>query len=83
MAANFQLNSDLESSSNIGQIDFSFPEPLTEKYRPKHCADFVGLDKAKKICAYLIRQPKPLNRHTMARRIANALNNYKVGPKGY
>jgi hypothetical protein len=21
--------------------------------------------------------------HTMARRIANALNNYKVGPKGY
>jgi replication-associated recombination protein RarA len=69
MATNFQLSTDLESSSNIGQAEFFFPEPLTEKYRPKHCADFVGLDKAKKICAYLIRQPKPLNL-------------YFVGPSG-
>jgi hypothetical protein len=42
MAANFQLNSDLESSSNIGQAEFFFPEPLTEKYRPLNRAGVWG-----------------------------------------
>lgn len=43
------------------QCGFSFPEPLTEKYRPKRISEFVGLDKAKKVCTHLLRQPMPLN----------------------
>lgn len=50
-----------EPSSKIGQMGFSYPEPLTEKYRPRHVADFVGLEKPKKIATCLISQPAPLN----------------------
>jgi replication-associated recombination protein RarA len=43
------------------QTALAFPEPLTEKYRPLRIADFVGLEKAKKICGRLIQQPMPMN----------------------
>ena len=39
------------------QSGFEFPQSLTEKYRPKTIAGFVGLDKAKAICLNLIRRP--------------------------
>lgn len=47
--------------SPAAQAGFAFPEPLTEKYRPKKIADFVGLDKAKHLAEKLIAQPRPLN----------------------
>jgi replication-associated recombination protein RarA len=34
-----------------------FPEPLAEKYRPRNIADFVGLDKPKKILSKLAANP--------------------------
>lgn len=36
---------------------FAFPEPLTEKYRPKHIADFAGLEKQRKILSKLAAHP--------------------------
>lgn len=40
-------------------LSFAFPEPLSEKYRPRKIADFVGLDKAKKIIGKLSAKPFP------------------------
>lgn len=40
------------------QGGFSFPQSLTEKYRPRALADFVGLDKPRKIAANLIAAPR-------------------------
>jgi hypothetical protein len=34
---------------------FAFPQSLAEKYRPHCIADFVGLDKPRKILAKLAR----------------------------
>ena len=39
------------------QQAFGFPEPLTEKYRPRSIQDFVGLEKPKKIAQKLIARP--------------------------
>jgi replication-associated recombination protein RarA len=41
------------------QAGFSFPASLTEKYRPRKLADFVGLDKPKRIMAKFAECPKP------------------------
>jgi replication-associated recombination protein RarA len=41
------------------QIGFEFPQPLTEKYRPMQIADFVGLDKPKRIMSKLVANPFP------------------------
>jgi replication-associated recombination protein RarA len=41
------------------QTDFEFPMPLAEKYRPRRIADFVGLEKAKKIVGKLAANPFP------------------------
>ena len=38
---------------------FAFPQSLSEKYRPKSIADFVGLDKPKRIVAKFAAQPYP------------------------
>jgi replication-associated recombination protein RarA len=43
----------LESS----QDSFTFPEPLTEKYRPRTIQEFVGLEKPKKVMEKLIERP--------------------------
>jgi replication-associated recombination protein RarA len=41
------------------QFAFDFPQPLAEKYRPQRIAEFVGLDKAKRIAAKLAANPFP------------------------
>lgn len=38
---------------------FEFPQPLTEKYRPRKLADFVGLEKAKRAMSKLAANPYP------------------------
>lgn len=43
--------------ASIPQSALAFPQALTEKYRPRAIADFVGLDKPKKILAKLAAQP--------------------------
>lgn len=41
------------------QGGLDFPLPLCEKYRPRTIADFVGLDKQKKILSAFARRPVP------------------------
>ncbi len=41
------------------QVGFAFPAALTEKYRPHSFAEFVGLDKPKRILAKLADAPYP------------------------
>lgn len=41
------------------QSQLDFPTPLTEKYRPRSMAEFVGLAKPKAICAKLAANPFP------------------------
>lgn len=36
-----------------------FPQSFSEKYRPRTIADFVGLEKPKRLCAKLAAQPFP------------------------
>ena len=38
---------------------FAFPQSLAEKYRPKGIADFVGLEKPKRILVKFAVQPYP------------------------
>lgn len=44
MAASFQLTSESSPSLNLDNLSFDFPQPLTEKYRPRKISDFAGLD---------------------------------------
>ena len=39
------------------QAGLNFPTQLTERYRPRSIADFVGLDKPKRVCAKLVERP--------------------------
>ena len=39
------------------QTGFSFPAPLTDKYRPAKIADFVGLEKPRKILTSFVKNP--------------------------
>jgi replication-associated recombination protein RarA len=83
MAASFQLTSTPQESLILDNLSFEFPQPLTEKYRPRRVAAFVGLDKAKRLASNLIAQPKPINlfflgpsgtgKTTMARAIAEEM----------
>jgi replication-associated recombination protein RarA len=57
MAANFQLTEPSLNSDFSNNLCFEFPQPLTEKYRPQRIADFVGLDKIKKIMGKLAAAP--------------------------
>lgn len=45
-----------ETTANL-QSGFAFPEPLTEKYRPRTFAGFVGLEKVKKCMTRLAEKP--------------------------
>jgi replication-associated recombination protein RarA len=52
------LTADQTSSAQgPSQDSFAFPEPLTEKYRPRTIAEFVGLEKPKKVMGKLIERP--------------------------
>jgi putative ATPase len=44
---------------NSQQSGLEFPTPLTEKYRPRTMAEFVGLSKPKALCAKLAANPFP------------------------
>lgn len=65
------------------QVSLTFGEPLTERYRPQHMTDFVGLEKPKAILAGLLRKPRPCSlifvgppgsgKSTMAMAFANEL----------
>jgi replication-associated recombination protein RarA len=46
-------------SSTSTQAGFPFPQSLTERYRPHSLADFVGLDKPKKVLANFAARPFP------------------------
>ncbi|PYU30366.1 MAG: hypothetical protein DMG31_14045, partial [Acidobacteria bacterium] len=37
---------------------FAFPQPLSEKYRPKTIAEFIGLERPKRIMANFARDPR-------------------------
>jgi len=39
------------------QADLAFPQSLTEKYRPTRIADFIGLDRAKKVLTAFSKRP--------------------------
>jgi replication-associated recombination protein RarA len=45
------------SSSTPSQNGFQFPQSLTERYRPATIAQFVGLEKPKRLCARLAENP--------------------------
>jgi DNA polymerase III gamma/tau subunit len=65
------------------QADLAFPQPLVEKYRPLRIADFVGLDRPKKVLsafckrpasgAWLFIGPSGLGKSTMALALATQL----------
>jgi replication-associated recombination protein RarA len=42
------------------QDGLSFPESLTEKYRPRAIADFIGLEKPKRLLANLAANPRAM-----------------------
>lgn len=46
-----------DTDHDASQDAFAFPQSLTEKYRPRKIADFVGLDKPRKIAANLVARP--------------------------
>ena len=51
--------SDLFGNIATSQPSFEFPQPLTEKYRPRAIESFIGLDKPKKLAARLAANPFP------------------------
>ena len=63
------------------QPEFQFPQQLTDKYRPRRIADFVGLEKPKNVCrrlaanpvpsAWLFRGPSGVGKTTLALALAN------------
>jgi replication-associated recombination protein RarA len=40
------------------QGDLSYPQPLAEKYRPRAIADFIGLEKERKVASAFCRTPR-------------------------
>jgi hypothetical protein len=50
------------------QTDFAFPQSLAEKYRPTRIADFIGLERPKRVLARL--QASRVGRVAMSGRLA-------------
>ncbi len=46
-----------DTAPTPAQDALNFPQSLTEKYRPRRVADFVGLEAPKKLCAKLAARP--------------------------
>lgn len=65
------------------QADLAFPQSLAEKYRPEHIADFIGLDRPRRVLsafcrrptsgAWLFVGPSGVGKSTMALALANEL----------
>lgn len=49
--------SDLFGNISASQSNLAFPAALAEKYRPRDLAEFIGLEKPKKICKVIAAQP--------------------------
>ena len=45
--------------ANVSTPTFPFPVRLSEKYRPRKVADFVGMPKAKRVLAKFVANPYP------------------------
>ena len=66
------------------QGELGFPQPLSEKYRPQSIAQFIGLEKQKKVlsafarrpvsCAWMFLGPSGVGKSTMALALAKELN---------
>jgi replication-associated recombination protein RarA len=66
------------------QPGFAFPQPLSEKYRPRTLGEFIGLEKQKKIlmnftkqpcsCAWLFVGPSGTGKSTAAMAMCNELH---------
>jgi len=41
------------------QSNLAFPQPLAEKYRPRKVAEFIGLDKQRKVLGAFLARPMP------------------------
>jgi DNA polymerase III gamma/tau subunit len=65
------------------QTDLLFPQSLPEKYRPVRIADFIGLERPKKILSAFCKRPAPgawlfggpsgMGKSTMAMALASEL----------
>lgn len=55
----FDGQSMIVGTASPSQGGFAFPASLSEKYRPHRMADFVGLDKAKKVLSKFADAPFP------------------------
>ena len=65
------------------QSSLDFPQPLAERYRPRKVADFIGLEKQRKVlsafakrpcsCAWLFLGPSGLGKSTMALALADEI----------
>jgi hypothetical protein len=49
------------------QTDLAFPQSLAEKYRPTRIADFVGLDRPKKVLTAFSKRPASGAKHGVLR----------------
>ena len=47
----------MEASENLS-ARLPFPQPLADKYRPRTIADFIGLEKAKRVLASFAQRPR-------------------------
>lgn len=67
----------------MDNLSFDFPQPLSEKYRPRQISEFIGLDKPRKLATALSLKPFPsawiflgpsgTGKTTMGRAIAAAM----------
>ena len=53
------ISANHSANPSVSQSFLSFPQPLTEKYRPRSLDSFVGLEKPRKLAARLVSNPFP------------------------
>jgi len=59
MATLFLTPQAAKPDASAEQSGFAFPESLSEKYRPRRVADFIGLEKPKRILSKFMARPYP------------------------
>lgn len=53
------ISANHSANHSTSQSFLSFPQPLTEKYRPHSLDSFVGLEKPRKLAVRLVSNPFP------------------------